>query len=220
MPTYLQLRWRGPLMSLAGARIDGFAQPMPIPSLTAIAGLLGAALGYRRGDCRLDDLADGLRYGVVVHNPGTPLVDYQTADLGAIGLEAVAVDARGEIRVYRREGSVVKERAQQWRPLLADADMTLVLEAPGWDLDQLLAALRAPVFPLYLGRMSCPPSGQVGEGLVEAETLKEALTALRQARGGVVYRPLIGLYDNELVDGLVVSIPSRGRAPALFSVAA
>ena len=219
MPTFLHLRWRGPLMSLAGARIDGFAQAMPIPSPTAIAGLLGAALGYRRGDGRLVELAGVLRYGVVVHNPGTPLVDYQTADLGAIGLKAVAVDANGEIRTYERESSVSKERAQQWRPLLADADMTLVLEAPGWDLDQLLAALRAPVFPLYLGRLSCPPSGQVGERLVEAETLEEALTALRRARGGVIYRPLVSLNDDALVDGLVVSIPARGRAPALFSVA-
>lgn len=219
MPTFLHLRWRGPLMSLAGARIDGFAQAMPIPSPTAIAGMLGAALGYRRGDGRLAELASVLRYGVVVHNPGTPLVDYQTADLGAIGLKAVAVDANGEIRTYERESSVSKERAQQWRPLLADADMTLVLEAPGWDLDQLLAALRAPVFPLYLGRLSCPPSGQVGERLVEADTLEEALTALRRARGGVIYRPLVSLNDDALVDGLVVSIPARGRAPALFSVA-
>jgi CRISPR system Cascade subunit CasD len=77
----LVMRWRGPLMSLAGARIDGYAQQMPIPSLTMVAGLLGAALGYRRGDERLPILADSLRYGVVVHRPGTPLVDFQTADL-------------------------------------------------------------------------------------------------------------------------------------------
>ncbi len=218
MPSFLHLRWRGPLMSLAGARIDGFAQSIPIPSLTTIAGMLGAALGYRRGDARLNALADVLHYGVVVHNPGAPLMDYQTADLDAIGLRAVAVDAWGAIRLYEREGSVVKERAQQWRPLLADADMTVVLEAPGWDPALLLAALRAPVFPLCLGRVSCPPSGQVGEKVIESETLDAALDALRQDRGGMVYRPLTGLID-ALVDGLVVSIPSRGRAPSLFAVA-
>jgi CRISPR-associated Cas5-like protein len=100
----LVMRWRGPLMSLAGARIDGYAQQMPIPSLTMVAGLLGAALGYRRGDERLPALADSLRYGVVVHRPGTPLVDFQTADLATIGMERAVVDPQGQLHLFRRAG--------------------------------------------------------------------------------------------------------------------
>jgi CRISPR system Cascade subunit CasD len=188
---------------------------MPIPSLTMIAGMFGAALGYRRGDGRLGALADVIRYGVVVHQAGTPLVDYQTADLEAIGVETVAVDEHGIIRAFEREGSVVKERAQQWRPLLADADMSVVVEVRGhWDVHALLAALRNPVFPLCLGRQSCPPSGQVGERVIEATSLDAALTMVQSERGGTVYRPVSGL-----VDGLVVSVPSRGRGATLFAVA-
>lgn len=213
MNRWLRIRWKGPLMSLGGARIDGFAQQMPIPSASVVAGMLGAALGYRRGDRGLTELADALRYGVVVHRPGTPLVDYQTADLDAIGREAVAVDGYGRLHLFRREGSVVDERAQQWRPLLADADMTVVGAVAGMDAETLLNALRDPVFPLYLGRVSCPPSRPVGEGTVEADTLDLALDAVQAEVGGVSYRPV-----DKLVDGLVVSVPSRGRAASLFSV--
>ena len=46
----LGLRLCGPLMSLAGPRVDAFPQSLPIPSASMLAGLLGAALGYRRGD--------------------------------------------------------------------------------------------------------------------------------------------------------------------------
>jgi CRISPR system Cascade subunit CasD len=211
----LVLRWRGPLMSLAGASIDAFAQQMPIPSLTMIAGMFGAALGYRRGDGRLGALADVIRYGVVVHQAGTPLVDYQTADLEAIGVRTVAVDEHGAIWAFEREGSVVKERAQQWRPLLADADMSVIVEVEGeWEAHRLLTALRDPVFPLCLGRQSCPPAGQVGERVIAAASLDAALGIVQAERGGTVYRPVSGL-----VDGLVVSVPSRGRGATLFAVA-
>lgn len=212
----LVMRWRGPLMSLAGARIDGYAQQMPIPSLTMVSGMLGAALGYRRGDSRLDDLADALRYGVVVHRPGTPLVDFQTADLTAIGMRCAVADGRGALRLVEREGSgAARERQMQYRPLLADADMSVIAAvAPPWSASSLLAALRSPVFPLCLGRQSCPPSGRVGERMLEAASLDAALDAVRRERGGTLYRPVTGL-----VDALIVSIPARGRGATLFAVA-
>jgi len=202
-------------MSLAGARIDGYAQQMPIPSTTMVSGMLGAALGYRRGDERLETLADNLAYGVVVHRAGTPLIDYQTADLTRVGAKAVGVDAGGRIRTVEREGSAVAVRGttQQWRPLLADADMSVVAAVDGIESSDLLQALREPVFPLYLGRVSCPPSGRVGEGTVASADLDAALDAVFASRSGTVYRPVAGLND-----GLVVSIPGRGRGSGLFSV--
>jgi CRISPR system Cascade subunit CasD len=212
---FVLMRWRGPLMSLAGARIDNYAQQMPIPSVTMVAGMLGAALGYRRGDDRLEQLADGLSYGVVVHRPGTPLIDYQTADLAKLGTKAVAVDPDGRIRIVKREGSAeaVQGTAQQWRPLLADADMSVVAAVHGYASSASLESLREPVFPLCLGRVSCPPTGRVGERVIEAESLDAALNLVRESNSGTVYRPAVGL-----TEGLVVSIPARGRGAALFSV--
>ena len=102
----------------------------------------------------------------------------------------------------------------QYRPLLADADMSVVAVVdPPWTAPQLLEALGAPVFPLCLGRQSCPPSGRVGERVRDAASLEGALEAVRSEGGGTVYRPVTGL-----VDGLVVSVPSRGRGAMLFAV--
>ena len=145
----LVMRLRGPLLSQAGPRIDGHPASLPIPAVSMVAGLLGAALGFRRQDVRLAQLAEGLRYGVIVHQPGVPGLDFQTADLAAIGNEAVVVDEQGRIRLMAREGSAAAKGTQiQKRPFLADADLTLVVELPSpWSASYMLTALREPVFP-------------------------------------------------------------------------
>jgi CRISPR system Cascade subunit CasD len=143
-------------------------------------------------------------------------VDFQTADLAMIGMRRAVVDQHGAIHLAEREGGgPAKDRQMQYRPLLADADMSVVatVDAP-WTAQQLLDALRAPVFPLCLGRQSCPPSGQVGERVLPVASLDAAVEAVHTERGGTVYQHATGL-----VDGLVVSVPSRGRGAMLFAVA-
>jgi CRISPR system Cascade subunit CasD len=211
----LVMRLRGPLLSLAGPRIDGHPASLPIPAVSMVAGLLGAALGYRRQEVRLAQLAEGLRYGVIVHQPGVPGLDFQTADLAAIGDETVVVDEQGRIRILAREGSNAAKGTQiQKRPFLADADMTLVVELPApWSASQLLDALRAPVFPLYLGRMGYLSSGDIGEAVIEHDSLEAGIDAIVAVRPGIRYLPVVGL-----TDGLVVSIPARGQGARLFAV--
>ena len=102
---FLVLRLRGPLMSLAGPRIDGHPASLPIPAASMIAGLLGAALGSQRNDVRLAELTEGVRYGAVLHQRGIPGLDFQTADLQAIGDKTAVVDEQGQIRIIAREGS-------------------------------------------------------------------------------------------------------------------
>lgn len=212
---FLRLRWCAPIMALGGASIDGYAQALPIPSDTMIAGMLGAALGIRRGSPRLADLADALTYGVVVHRTGSSIVDYQTADLEAIGTKAVAVDQTGAIRTVEREGSAIRETAISHRPLLCDADMTVVAAVAGEDAWTLLDSLNAPVFSLYLGRASCPPGRRVGEGVLDASSLDDALTMVSAEIPGIVYRPA-----RRMTDGLVVQVSGRDRAPRLFELVA
>ena len=211
----LFMRLRGPLLSLAGPRIDGHPASLPIPAVSMVAGLLGAALGYRRQDVRLAQLAAGLRYGVIVHQPGVPGLDFQTADLAAIGNESVVVDEQGRFRLMAREGSAAAKGIQiQKRPFLADADMTLVVELPApWFASQMLQALREPVVPLYLGRMGYLPSADIGEGVIEHYSLEAGIDAIVVVRPGTRYRPVVGL-----TDGLVVSVPARGQGMRLFAV--
>ena len=211
----LVMRLRGPLLSLAGPRIDGHPASLPIPAVSMVTGLLGAALGYRRQDVRLAQLAEGLRYGVIVHQPGVPGLDFQTADLAAIGNQTTVVDEQGRIRLMAREGSAAAKGTQiQKRPFLADADMTLVVELPApWFAGQMLKALRAPVFPLYLGRMGYLPSSDIGEGVIHHDGLEAGMDAIVAVRPGTRYLPI-----QDLSDGLVVSIPARGQGMQLFAV--
>jgi hypothetical protein len=47
-----------------------------------MAGLFGSALGYTRGDhVKLQAMLDAMTLGVVVHQAGIEIVDFQTADL-------------------------------------------------------------------------------------------------------------------------------------------
>lgn len=211
----LVMRLRGPLLSLAGPRIDGHPASLPIPAVSMVAGLLGAALGYRRQDARLTQLAEGLRYGVIVHQPGVPGLDFQTGDLAAIGNQTTVVDEQGRIRLMAREGSAAAKGTQiQKRPFLADADMSLVVELPApWSTSQMLKALRAPVFPLYLGRMGYLPSSEIGEAVIDHDGLEAGMEAIAATRPGIGYLPVMGL-----TDGLVVSIPARGQVMRLFAV--
>ncbi|MFT3857516.1 MAG: type I-E CRISPR-associated protein Cas5/CasD [Aquabacterium sp.] len=62
-----------------------------------------------------------------------------------------------------------------------DADHVIVVqakeEAP-YSLDQLQQALMRPVFVLYLGRKSCPPSAPLKPSVMNASTLLEVFGGL------------------------------------------
>lgn len=111
--------------------------------------MLAAALGL----CRTSDLTDleALKFGVRIDQPGILLRDYHTA------------------RQQEGKSSFVTERYY-----LADAVFLIGLEGEKTILERLIYALQNPVFPLYLGRRSCPPVGPVVIGLRET-TLRQAM---------------------------------------------
>ena len=138
------------------------------PSKSGVIGLLCAALGLGR-DSPLDDLAR-LRMGVRVDRAGVMEKDYQTAGGGTLpGGRAYGVhranDARGQTVLSNRY-------------YLADADFLVGLESDDAALLRRLdAALRAPVWQLYLGRKAFVPGVPVHipDGLREGEHLEDAL---------------------------------------------
>jgi CRISPR system Cascade subunit CasD len=202
------IRWRGPVMSMTGARIDGYADAVPIPAVTTVAGLLGAALGLRRDDPRLVQLTDSIRHAVVVHDPGAVVIDFQTADLTRMPQAMWEVGTDGRVRILRREGSAEAQvRRTQNRALRTGADMTVLVEVLvgcPFSREQLLAGLRRPVFPIYLGRTSCPPSRGIAGRLLTARSLEEAASELE----GTAYLPADAASPKE--GDLITSIPARG----------
>lgn len=146
----LLLRLAGPLQSWGDSSRFTRRQTRDEPTKSGIIGLLAGAQGRRRSDSVEDLLA--LRFGVRVDQPGRLMRDFQTAQRWQTG-------ARMPL---------------SFRYYLADAVFVAAVEGERALLDGLEAALKAPAFPPYLGRRSCPPAAPIAQGVVEAE-LEEAL---------------------------------------------
>lgn len=116
------------------------------PSKSGVLGLICAALGRRR-DEPVDDLAE-LRFAVRVDHPGSVLRDFHTAG--------------SDTGVYRASGGVGKpDPVVSSRYYLQDASFLVAIEGLASTLAAVEEALRAPRWPLYLGRRGCPPAGPV-----------------------------------------------------------
>jgi CRISPR system Cascade subunit CasD len=213
----ISIRWAGPVMSIAGPRIDAYASSQPIPSPSMVAGLIGAALGIRRGDDTLLAIRRGVRYAVVVHRDGVESIDYQTADLTTPHMIGPMWwrDGTGRVGTMDRLGGG-SETAEQWRPLRHDADMTLVVEilaGSPYTAQQILEALDAPVFPLYLGRSHCTPGCRMAGRVLEAEDL---VAASEQVGEGRVYLPSEA--TDPLLGDLIAEVVSRDGEIARYVV--
>lgn len=133
------------------------------PSKSGVVGLLCAALGRPRHE-PVDDLA-ALTMGVRVDCEGVIARDYHTAGKGG---------------VWKAKGEVQKNLVVSSRYYLADARFLVGLEGEDLDLlTRLHAALRDPVWPLYLGRKAFVPAEPVwlADGLRSGVSLRAALEA-------------------------------------------
>lgn len=142
--TVLVLTLAGPLQAWGSSSRFTTRATDDAPTKSGVIGLLAAARGLRRTD-PLEDLL-GLRFGVRLDQPGEPLRDFQTAR-SLDGTTSMPLS----FRFYR-----------------ADARYLVGLEGDGALLGMLAEVLTHPVFPLYLGRRSCPPSEPLAPMLREA----------------------------------------------------
>lgn len=154
MPTLL-LRLQGPMQSWGiTSRFDERDTQLE-PSKSGVLGLVCAALGRDRS-APVDDLA-ALIMGVRVDREGIILRDYQTA--------TGVMSATGKVDMGR---TVVSPRYY-----LSDAAFLVGFEGDGALLARIHKALRAPRWPLCLGRKGCFPSPPVylADGLQEHDLL-------------------------------------------------
>lgn len=137
----LLLRLAAPLQSWGTASRFVRRNTDPAPSRSGVLGLLAAAQGRRRTD-PLEELL-GLRIGVRIDQSGRLERDFQTA--------------------RTRDGAT--SMPLSYRFYLADAVFAVAVEGDRTLVESLHQALRRPVFPLYLGRRSCPPAGKLLHGV-------------------------------------------------------
>ncbi len=150
--TVLLLRLAGPLQAWGDSSRFARRDTGWYPTKSGVLGLLAAAEGRRRTD-EIEDLAN-LRFGIRVDQPGQLERDFQTAINWSTG----------------------KSMPLSYRYYLADAVFVAGVEGDRSLLEALNSALSNPVFPLYLGRRSCPTSGRVSLGVVRGD-LESALRA-------------------------------------------
>jgi CRISPR system Cascade subunit CasD len=146
-----------------------------------ITGIIGAALGlgYDQPDM-LQQVQDTMRLAVVVHREGTVIRDYQTVRMGLPHMTGPMWWHDGQrLGVMEREGGDPERTITGERTLTCDYDATIIVEllpnAP-FDAEQILNALRAPVYPLSIGQRSCIPSLPIAGEPLDAPTLADGVT--------------------------------------------
>ncbi|MGW1837129.1 type I-E CRISPR-associated protein Cas5/CasD [Streptomyces sp. NPDC002067] len=170
-PAVLLLRLAGPLQSWGLRSAFNRRDTSPEPTKSAVIGLLAAASGLARED-PLGALPS-LSFGIRVDQPGTLLRDYHTvSDYRGRPLLQAGVTAKGA----QKPTSPAKHTHVTTRYYLQDAVFLAALAGPRTLLISLDAAVRAPAFPLALGRRSCPPTQPLSLGL-RGGSLEEALCA-------------------------------------------
>lgn len=146
------------------------------PTKSGVIGLLGAAMGLERGNRRLEELDSQLIFGVRIDRPGIVATDYHTVT----GYHRTAA---GGFKHSGGTASTMKAAMGHGpativspRDYLHDAIFLIGLEGPKELNAELRIRLDDPVWPLFLGRKSCPPTRPVVDGGTKRyENLEEAL---------------------------------------------
>lgn len=193
--TVLLLRLAGPMQAWGDNSRFTRRDTRMIPTKSGVLGLLAAADGRRRTD-PIEDLA-GLRFGVRVDQPGQLQRDFQTA----------------------RNWDTNKSLPLSYRYYVSDAVFLAGLEGERPLITALAERLEDPRFPLYLGRRSCPVTGQLVLGTTEDDLVlalrEHAWLAARWHRRTVGDPASLDLYVDALPGG-DVPVETRRDVPISY----
>ncbi|MEG0513901.1 MAG: type I-E CRISPR-associated protein Cas5/CasD, partial [Clostridia bacterium] len=153
----LLLRFTAPLQSWGSDSKFDIRKTEREPTKSGVVGLLAAALGRKRDEA-IDDLT-ALRFGVRVDHEGEQLQDFHM------------VYFEGKQKIPNVTEAEKADSYLTNRYYLSDAIFLVGLEGDDETLTALAQALAHPVFPLFLGRRSCPPEGRVCLGLRHTDLL-------------------------------------------------
>ena len=143
----LLLRLAAPIQAWGAESKFETRRTLGYPTKSGVIGMLAAALGYSR-ETPPDDL-NTLHFGIRIDREGVYLRDYHTA-----------------------HGKKDKDTYITQRYYLSDAVFLAGLESSDTAfLEQLQTALLHPVYPLYLGRRSCPPTMPLVLGIRDTDLL-------------------------------------------------
>jgi CRISPR system Cascade subunit CasD len=177
MTTYLVIHLWGPLQGWgAEGAIGEVRNHSNRPSKSAIVGLLGAALGYERGDARLHELQNAIHLAVQTLKAGRAFTDFHTVQSPKSQHKANWQNRYEEVHHAKAMNTIVSRR-----DYAIDACYRVAIWSkhnPLETIETLAKALAKPVFSLYLGRRACPLGMPLIQTMVEAPDLPTALSKI------------------------------------------
>lgn len=172
---------QAPLSSWGITAVGEYRPSYDYPGVSALSGLLAAALGLRRDE---EDghamLRDGYGYAVGVQNSGRLLRDYHTAQAPSQAKlnKRPHASRRDELALPKHELNTVLST----RDYRQGAGCLVAVQARAdsrYSLNELSAALRCPRFVLYFGRKACPPAAPLHPQVIKAVTAHRAFEEYR-----------------------------------------
>ncbi|WP_375183902.1 type I-E CRISPR-associated protein Cas5/CasD [Aquabacterium sp.] len=183
--SYLVFRLRGLMASWGEVAVGEHRGSDGIPTTSALAGLLCAALGLRREqESALQAVHSSYLFAVGVCSEGVLLRDYHTAQVPSRSLlkGSKHVTRKDEIAFPRHELNTMLSM----RDHRQEVDHLVAVQAqPGspYTLEELRHALLQPVFVLYLGRKSCPPCAPLHPLVVDGQHVLAAFSGYATKQG-------------------------------------
>ncbi|KAA3664944.1 MAG: type I-E CRISPR-associated protein Cas5/CasD [Chloroflexi bacterium] len=170
MTNTLFLRLEGAMQSWGERGRWSIRDTAPEPTKSGIIGLAACALGIGT-DAPIKALSEAVEMGVRVDKPGVRLTDYHT--IGGGSNKPMLLTAQGK----PKKSSGKPHTEISYRDYLCDASFLVALRGEVSVIAQMAAAVQNPVWPIYLGRKSCPPSRPIFDGVGEYDNLQMALQA-------------------------------------------
>lgn len=184
----LALYLKAPLQSWGVGAKFGSRPTMSFPSRSGIVGLLAAASGIDRTNDDWLVRVNGLKIQIAVYSgahdsDGLRIVDYHTVGGGN---DESRNPWNRRMAVAKANGGVKTELTR--REYLQDASFGVVVSGEGEEpselVEELAAAVRNPVWGIWLGRKSCVPTEPVFAGVFDdAESALVALSGRAKASG-------------------------------------
>lgn len=156
------LRLEGALQSWGEHSHFDYRDCASMPTKSGIVGMIGCAMGLRRGSEQLTVLSDKIRVAVRCDRTGRQNVDFHT-----VTADNAILNAQGKARC---------KTIVTYRTYIQDAFFLVAIETDRNLAGEIDHAFHEPCFPVYLGRKSCVPSKPIYIGIMEEyDSLEEAM---------------------------------------------
>ncbi len=173
MDDYLVFQLHAPLAAWGGQAVGQERPSDDHPSRSALLGLLAAALGITRDQEEAHErLRDTCRFGVKVFSPGLALRDFHTIQVPPEARKQQHLQTRRDELREPKVGTMLSFRSYRQDALCLAAVLSSDAD---YSVERLADALLEPVFPLYLGRKSCPPATPLNPEVIPTPELRSAL---------------------------------------------